>query len=153
MSKSTGAHIHDLLNRLSELQSRIILEAGVYSCTAKLEEAIEEVRALAQSLVAQNNTAEALRPTMHLREFIVGLRNCKKEVNIGVTSQINQEHDEVYGCVEDMRLITNELICNAMKAQATTLHISVADRGGEGTPTKFFFTIMVTGWKNLLSIT
>lgn len=129
ISKTTKAHLHDLMNRLGELQSRIVMEAGPDRCMEKLNEAIAEVRALTVGLESEG-TVIAERQKMKLSEFLCGLKaQSDQEMQIMVAAMI-EASSEVYGCKESLDLITGELIRNAHKAHAKRLSISVSERGG-----------------------
>jgi len=127
--RTADAHIHDLMNRLSELQSRVILGREQKSCLDKLEEAIAEVRALSACLSAADVARE--RHKILLRPLVLDLKSRATEsLVIGVTPHNIDTDAEVYGNHADMRLVTSELIRNSQKAHATKMFVSAADRGG-----------------------
>jgi len=132
---SIKGHLHDLRNRLGELQSRIYMgnankemsDSCFDKCIEKLDEAVKETQVLAESLFHQTLPGDT--PSMKLRHALLKLEQRDKSSMLVHINTSVQEAMEVYGTDKDFALIANELIRNAAKAHASRLTITASDRG------------------------
>jgi len=103
------------------------MNGGIDKCMEKLEEAIEEVRALTTCIVEGTPSAQV---TTRLRSFLMSLKShATPAVMVGITASIDVT-SEVYGSSGDLSLVFDELFRNSFKAHANRVFVSVADRGG-----------------------